>query len=1415
VRQYKGEKNEISPTGKIGKPDLLMGREKEFEDLEKWIAKLSGSGVILARSEAVRTGPGHNPKKEKMMKPLTIMKKVGMTVLSLLILFSPGRELRSLAGEIRFEKGFEVMSAQMEGNMLRDSDGFLWFCYYGGLGRYDGYEVRYYKPGPDSVSGPGTMSVVADRDGTLWILTKDNGLNRYDKETDTFTHYRHDPDNANSISSDISEGFCHQRLFADRSGRLLIGTMGGFDIYDIRTDTFTHHKHDPGNPNSLSSNNVTAVIRGGDGMIWIGTSGGGLCQYDPKTGRWTRYQHDPEDAHSLASNTVWSLLEDRDGILWVGTYDRGLDRFDRETGRFAHFRYDPGNPEGLAENSIFYLYEDMSGNIWITHRPSEHTGLEMLDRKTGKFIRHAHDPKNPSSVSSNGVSCVYEDPVTGIFWVMNFVHIIDKYDKNSHKFLLYQHDPNNPDSLSPTKGAGPVAEDSRGGLWVSVRASLDRFDRKTGKFTRHPCKEIDPSLGPFVLAMLEDSAGDFWILNLRGPLARAEFDGEKIKSTKIYMHDPADPDSMMMHTVPGGNVIEDRDNPDILWLALSGGLEKFDKKTETFTHHTYNPDDPASITRGTVWTVWDDGRGSLWASTFGGLNRFDKKTETFTRYTHDPDNPDSIGFNKNSCVFEDSFGNFWVAGFGDGMDKFDRRTGRFTHFNKRTGFPAVGVNHTIEEDNDGNLWIGTSDAGLIKFDIETETVVAVYTKGDGLQSNVFWTSYKTEDGRMWFGGGFGLNSFYPEDVTDNPYIPPVVLTAFRQGGEDADLGKAPERLREIRLDWTANFFEFQFAALNYTKPEKNQYAYMLQGVDDDWYHSGKNPFGRYTNLPSGTHTLRLKGSNNDGVWNEEGASVRIIITPPWWKTLWFKTIAAFLILGSAVGGYSWRVHALESRSRELEHQVTERTMELRRSNTQLAVAKEKAEVANRAKSVFLANMSHELRTPLNGILGYAQILRRGKNLTDTQADGLNVIHKSGEHLLTLINDVLDLAKVEAGKMELCPEPVALPDLLDGVAGIMRMAAHEKDIQFVSDLPDDLPAAVEADEKCLRQVLLNLLGNAVKFTDEGSVTLRVENRGSDKNRVSLGFEIRDTGVGMTPEDVAGIFRAFEQVGDEKKRAEGTGLGLAITRRLVRLMGGEIHAESECGSGSVFRFEIALPVSEETGQQTGETRDVTGYRSETGGERLKVLIADDTEENRMVLLSLLEPLGFDITLAEDGREGVEQAEAVRPDLILMDLVMPVMTGFEAVREIRRMSGFRETPIIAVSASVIETDREKSHIAGCDAFLSKPVRTDRLFRLMEKLMGLEWIYEEREPEMTGDKSAPLPDDADIIPPPPDELDALYELAQFGSMERIRQRSLHLEELDEKYAPFARKLRALADDFEDERILELVRQFMDDRQP
>ena len=492
---------------------------------------------------------------------------------------------------------------------------------------------------------------------------------------------------------------------------------------------------------------------------------------------------------------------------------------------------------------------------------------------------------------------------------------------------------------------------------------------------------------------------------------------------------------------------------------------------------------------------------------------------------------------------------------------------------------------------------------------------------------------------------------------------------------------------------------------------------------------------------------------------------------------------------------TFRNHAFEAR----------RVQTLEEESHELQLATTAAESANKAKSDFLANMSHELRTPLNAILGYAQLLRRDPTLNERQGGAARAIHQSGAHLLTLITDILDLSKIEAGKFELCPSTFDLRGFLHGIADIIRVRTEEKALTFVCETPSDLVGFVVGDEKRLRQVLINLLGNAVKFTDKGRVELRVEILSQAGTDTRIHFEVHDTGVGIAEDELEAIFHPFEQAGDIQHRAGGTGLGLSISRQLIGLMKSMLKVESKPGRGSRFWFELDMPVVAIGPADLSAAVEVTGYR----GPRRSVLIVDDMPENRAMLADVLGELGFETRQAADGLEGLDRATAKRPDLILMDVRMPVMDGPEAMRRIREVDRLQSVPIIAVSAGVKSEDQAASLAAGANGFLTKPIVHDDLIRMITRHLPLDWIQNQSE--------APAESGANAIPdiaPPQTEIEILHRLAMAGDMRKIKARADHLTALDVQYRPFADKLRQLAGAYQSQTILKLIEQHLTQEQ-
>jgi ligand-binding sensor domain-containing protein/signal transduction histidine kinase len=854
--------------------------------------------------------------------------------------------------DIKFERISleQGLSGSMVFCILQDSRGFLWFGTHDGLNKYDGYDFEIYKHSaedPHSLGDNSVWTIYEDHLGVLWVGTDGGGLNRFDRGNERFVRYQHDPDNPNSLSNDVVRS-----IYEDQSGVLWVGTGGGgLDRFDRETEEFTHYQYEAGDPGTLSHDFVTSIYEDRFGLLWVGTNGGGLSGFDRENERFVHYQASPDDPHSLGDNYevstdphslsssyVVTIYEDHSGTLWIGTWG-GLDRFDRETGQFTHYQNDPSDPTSLSHNYVPAIYEDQSGVFWVGTGGG---GLNRFDPENEQFVHYQTNPDDPYSLSNDRVWSIYQDR-SGVLWIGTGGGGINKFDRETERFAHYQTDPNDPYSLSHNNVTS-IYEDRSGVLWVGTGGGgLNRFDRETGRFT-HLQSDLS---GPYTLShntvasIYQDRVGAMWIGTFGGLNKFYPTNGRFFH----YQNDPDDPHSLSGNSVRP--IHEDRSG--VLWVGTSKGLNGFVRGVDGFVRYQHEPADPTSLSHDNVFSIYEDRSGVLWIGTFGGgLNQFDRENERFIRYQNDPDDPHSLGDNNVASIYEDRSGVLWVGTYGGGLNKFDRETETFTHYRyQEDGLPGDMV-YGILEDDEGNLWLSTNN-GLSKFNPQTEAFKN-YDVRDGLQGDEFnaGACYRSSDGEMFFGGPNGLNAFYPDRIEDNPYIPSIVLTSLTQDGKDVDLGQAVEDVQEVTFRWPDNSFEFEFAALSYVQSEKNQYAYLLEGFDEDWKYIETRRFGRYTNLPGKTYTLRIKGSNNDGVWNEDGISVTISVVPPFWETWWFRGIVALTLVGGAIGGYRLRVQSVEARNRALETLVVERTHALEQRTVEIERRRQELEALYRA-----------------------------------------------------------------------------------------------------------------------------------------------------------------------------------------------------------------------------------------------------------------------------------------------------------------------------------------------------------------------------------------------------------------------------------------------------------------------------------
>jgi len=978
--------------------------------------------------------------------------------------------------------------------IAQDSPGFLWFGTKDGLNQYDGYNFRSYKNNPfepNTLSDNLIQALYADQAGMLWVGTS-QGLNKVDLKTGRIKRYLHEPDNSNSLS----HNFVHE-IIADRTGALWIGTDAGLDHFDPTTEKFTHYKNNLQDANSLSNNQIFALCEDHTGVIWVG-SAQGLNAFEPSAKKFTRYQHDPANPKSLSHDNVLEIYEDRAHRLWIGTRGGGLNQWDRETGQFTRFQHteDDGS---LSDDRVSAIDEDQFGNLWVGTLGG---GLNQLDpatnsgqsRRNGKFIHYKNNPQDPRSLSDDAIWKICRDR-SGALWIGTAGGGVNKIVTRTKQFHTYTAAPDAPAGLS-NKFVRAICEDRFGMLWIGTYGGgLNQWNRRSGAFTHF---KNDPnnsrSLSHNVVwSIHEDRAGTLWIGTRKG-LNR--FDRETQTFTS-FQHDPADPQSLSDNDV--STIYEDK--MGALWIGTyNGGLNRFDRNTFSCKRFQPDPLNPQSLSHKSVLCLFEDRAGTLWIGTDGGgLNQFDRQTETFISYKQDATNPRSLSHNSVRCIYEDQSGALWV-GTSHGLNKFDRATKTFTSYFEKDGLPNDFI-YGVLGDAQGNLWLSTNH-GLAKFNTGLGQFQS-YDINDGLQSNEFNTGayFKNPAPRneMFFGGVNGFTVFHPEQIQNNPYRPPVVLTAFRKFDQAAELDTAITAIKRLELSHQDNFFSFEFAALDYTAPEKNRYAYKLEGFDRDWIQAGTRRYASYTNLDPGAYVFRVKGSNNDGVWNETGAAVQIIITPPIWKTWWFRILALVVAIGLPTQIYRHRV---------------ERLLEMERLRVRIA-----------------SDLHDDIGATLTKISLHSELIEESNEPGEIR-ESLRKIGAMSRELVTTMSDIvwsIDARNDTLGNL--------IDRMRDFATSVLTVQATEIDFNCAGlDMQKKLPVDFRQN---IYLIFKEAINNIAKHAEAARVEVQIKNANGHFN-----MSIRDDGKGWREHEYARL--SGHGLRNMKMRAARIGGDLNISR-----------------------------------------------------------------------------------------------------------------------------------------------------------------------------------------------------------------------------------------------------------------------------
>ncbi|QIA06422.1 ligand-binding sensor domain-containing protein [Draconibacterium halophilum] len=1025
-------------------------------------------------------------------------------------------------------------------SITQDQHGFIWIGTYDGLHRYDSKELKIYQNRnnqPNSLADNLIRSLYVDNKNNMFVGTN-TGISLYDKKTDQFINFSQD-----TSSCLYSLNFQANKITSDDKGNIWIASNVGLVKFNRAENNCELFTHDSSNQESISNSFCTGLHIDSFNRLWISTQKGiNLFNSENKS---FKLVSEGVNGNDYSDYVFREMTEDQNKNLWINSED-GLFRIklaENSAEKLQHFAPTPDDPNSISENMLSAIYVDQENNLWIG---AENSGLYLFNRTKQNFDVVVSNGRSVQNLQDISVNAIFQDNA-GNLWIGTYGHGVLTITKNSYAISLFQDIVAENQTYTSTL-VNAFLEDSRANIWIGTDGNgILKFNKSTRKFKNFSTQ--NSGLGnDYILSMIEDDNQNLWLASWDGGLIR--FNPENETFTSFTTENSAIPGNKIYTVAKGEN--------NKIWLGSHyGGLILFEPSENRFTSINKISND---LGENTVNVVKPDSKGNLYVGTTKGLVIYNPSDKRVEKIEGDSARLDIGNLEINDVNVENDT-SIWV-GTLMGMFHFNPETNKTRRFTTADGLPGDIINAIIN-DNSGVLWVTTSN-GICRFKPGNSSIT-VFNKNDGMQSNEFRprSALVDSEGYLYFGGINGFNIINPQKIVRNNHVPKVQFTGFdifhmvvKPGDPNSPLDKIIPETDKIVLNYDQSVLTFHFAVLDFTSPNKNEHAYMLENFDSDWTYSENERQATYTNLDPGEYIFRVKGANNDGVWNEEGASLIVVVKPPWWQTWWFKTLLVLAIGFTVLSIFYVRIKSLERQKHILEKRVEERTRELAKLNA--------------TKDKLFSIISHDLRSPFNVILGYADVLKEQYKSfdEDTMNNVLSDLKESGENAFNLLENLLNWSSAQRGTIDFSPIKTTAREITGSIMPEVTSIAKKKNIEIVNHVSGkDIP--LMADKNMLSLVFRNLLTNAVKFSNPGNKVWIDAEIKSDE----VIFSIKDEGIGITPQKVATLFDLEENSTQRGTSGEkGTGLGLILSKEFVEMHKGKIWAESEIGKGAAFYFSV---------------------------------------------------------------------------------------------------------------------------------------------------------------------------------------------------------------------------------------------------